>query len=103
MKIDFREEVLMAKKDTHEAIEFIKKEHPENIRFVITENDFNSIALYIKTGSFDTMILRYGYLFTLSLLEYFVQIEFYEKCKEIVDCINRINGLITEFEIPYKL
>jgi hypothetical protein len=99
----FSKEVELVKKDTRDAIDFILSNYPENIRFVIGRNDFNSIALYIKTGSFDTMIMMYGYLFTLSLLEYFIRIEFYEKCKEIIDCIDRMNTLLNDCIIPKKL
>ena len=99
----FQQEVELCKRDTSDAVDYIQVCRPECIKFVMTDGDFKSICLYVKTGSFDTMIFRYGYMFTLALLEYFTAIEFYEKCGEIVECIDRLNAAFKDLNIPKRL
>lgn len=84
------------------AIAYVMEHHHDVIKVYITENDTQSIAFYIETKKYDTLLYLYGHQILLGMLEYFVTIEEYEICKCIVDGIKKFNKE-TNSKVPLKL
>lgn len=78
------------------CISWIRTNYPDCIKFNADDASIKSIAVYLehnRPDTYCTMIMMYGVLFTLGVLEYMIEIENYEKCKVILDGINRSNSL----------
>lgn len=74
----------------------LRDRNKDSVRFVVNDSAVNSLLLYLKTKSFDTILYVYGYLFIMELLKYFEELENYEDCQLIINAIKEYNKIKKE-------
>lgn len=80
-------------RSAHEAWEWVINTYKRTDMMYWWGENKNSISVQIYANKFDTLMYLYGYKLILQLKEYYLSIEDYEKCYEIVKTIEEHNEL----------
>jgi hypothetical protein len=83
-------------KEAESVMVWVNKNIPESIKFEAAFSEYMTIDFYLTLNTvqdYGTMTMRYGVLFTLAVLEYYIVTEQYEKCCVIRDAIARLNNV----------
>lgn len=91
--------------EVHAIIDWVKENHPYAIKFNPDYSVRKSIELYItidESKGYQTIVVMYGILFVLAMLEYYKFIEDYAKCRTITDSIKECSKLY-RFKFPTSM
>lgn len=74
----------------------LRDKNPNSVTFVVDDATVNSVLLHLKTDKYTTLLYTYGSQFLLELLNYYEDLEMYEKCALIKETIESHNKLAND-------
>lgn len=83
-------------------VEYIEDNYPNNVNFVVDNYTINIIAKGLRENRYENILYSFGIRFLLSILEFFIKEEEYEKCSKIVEEI-QIHNSCFKSNLPTSL
>jgi hypothetical protein len=90
---------------TEKLIDWVVSNYPDCVKFNIDESMYKSIRFYLlynQSSTYGTMVMVCGILFALASLEYFIEIEDYERCAKLIGAIHELNAIV-DLKLPTTL
>lgn len=88
-----------------QMIEWIQINHPDCIKFVLDPVTITSIQFYMSLDEvrhYETLLLYYGCMFLVAIIEYCIEVEDYERCAKLVTAIKQTSKL-TKSNLPTSI